>query len=93
MKNSDLGHIPVSCIVLACVRPKWDCVHAQPAIEMNGAGYLSVTSPCYPNPRNKQPFHLMNAGYCGICEILAVVCNCTLHNAQHWSGDAAAAVA
>lgn len=53
MKRSDLGHIPVWRIALACVRPKWDCVHAQAAIEMNAAVYLSVTSARYPNPRQE----------------------------------------
>lgn len=93
MKKSDLGHIPVWRIALACVRPKWDCVRAQPATEINAAVYPSVTSPCYPNPRKKRPLHLLNSGSCGIHEIFAVVCNCTLHNAELWSSDAAAAVA
>lgn len=91
MKKSDLGHIPVWRVALACVRPKWGCVHAQPGVEMSV--YLSVTSPCHPNPRKKRPLHLMASGNCGIREIFAVVCNCTLHNAQQWSSDAAAAVA
>lgn len=37
MKNSDLGHIPVWRLALACVRAKWDRIHAQRATEMNAA--------------------------------------------------------